>query len=133
MEWWLGYTAVAALSVAAVRILDPDFLDFTVPPRPPNLAVTAWNLVQNIALGLICIKRFNDCNLPRLTGLALMGCQIGFAIASHHGYFLNVESMSGVERLLFFSVLAFFFWSLYYNGFVRGTVGPNQYGTEPQG
>lgn len=131
LEWWLGYAAVTAVSVAVIRALDPEFFDLTTGPRPPALAITVWNTIQNVVLAMLSIKRFNDCDLPYWTGLLLLALQLVFVFGSHFGHFLDVDRMIGFERIVFIAIMVYFIWALYYNGFVRGTNGPNHHGCDP--
>ncbi|MFM1814860.1 MAG: hypothetical protein RLZ98_1555 [Pseudomonadota bacterium] len=134
-EWWLGCGILTALTVLAIRIIEPNLLltveDQEEVPKPPSLGLTIWNVLICYPSAAMSIKRFNDRDLPIWTGYVLGILLVAMQIANYHGYLLDPRTMDGFERLMFFSILVYSLWAVYDNGFLRGTKGRNRHGFDP--
>ncbi len=131
-EYWLGMLAMMAVTIIGASLIDPQgFTNAGGKVRPPSFAATVWSLLFAWPTTAVSIKRFNDRDWPWWLGFALGASMTAFVIANYNGYFLDPDGMPAIERLLMACAAVAFTWSLFENGFQRGTSGPNRYGPDP--
>jgi uncharacterized membrane protein YhaH (DUF805 family) len=78
-------------------------------------------------------KRFQDRDRPPVWALYFIAATIIYGLLGLLGVFTSSGFMAMIGNLLSVAILIVAVWFLIELGFLRGTVGPNQYGPDPLG
>jgi len=135
--FWFGTFIVAAASIAGALLIDPSIfvLDLDLElnqlaPRTPNWADTIWQLALVIPGTALLVKRFNDRDRPYWLGYAFGAAGAALTIAPKFGLLIPGDTSRAGTIVLVIVGLAFFIASID-TGLLRGTHGPNRYGSDP--
>ena len=127
-SWWIGYLAVAVVSLLGTAVLNPEF--YTADAAPPTWPDTIWQLAATASLVAITVKRFNDRDAPWWLGYVTAPLTAVQFVVPHFG--LRVDPTSpGTGRIIFWAICVILLIVFIDNGFFRGTDGPNRYGPDP--
>lgn len=127
--WWTGFIITFAANLLGGLIINPQFYLAEELP-PPYWPDTLWQIAWWVPATAITVKRLHDCDWPGWLGYPFAAIGVAYYVAPH------IELAAGrlwtpllvplVVGSAGFLVLVFIF-----NGFVRGTPGPNRYGPDP--
>lgn len=129
IQWWMGFIVWLSISFAGTWFLYPEFFLAEELP-PPNSIETGFQVVWQIPITALTVKRFNDRGWPWWFGFALAGISLVLLIVPHFG----IEIAPGAEGFgtpAFWIVAVIGLAAIIDNGFIRGTDGPNRYGSDP--
>lgn len=131
LQWWIGTIIILFLEIIGGLLLNPN--DFNV-DGPPTATVpdTLWQLLLLAPVAAITQKRCNDRNwsvwvAPVL--IAVLACNIA---APFIGLVTDIDT-PGLGGILAWVLVAIFFAIVIDNGILKGTSGPNRYGSDPLG
>lgn len=153
-KWWLGAVILLIFSIVVYFILamfmggsmmsglDPA----TMGPGSMASLYRSFAIVQVIMLVIIAYpatalmkKRINDRDrpawlvyvfwAPTVVSLVLSLTGLGYTMTDLGG--VSMPTPTGLSWIVNIAGLVVFIWALIELGFLRGTEGPNQYGTDP--
>src|SRR6266567_233577 len=127
-RWWIGTLAVSAFVLFVFLLLLAIFGGGFVRSANGRAALFVLQLVWLYAYYCLAEKRFQDRAKPASFALIWIGPQLLSLLLD------NLE-LTGILSLVEYAFATFNFvvgiWFLVELGFLRGTVGPNRYGTDP--
>jgi uncharacterized membrane protein YhaH (DUF805 family) len=131
--FWLATLVLIALALAVFLVVSPAMFPEADTRVLPSLTETAVNLLAIWPFTVLSVKRFNDRDFPNWVGWIVGAMSATWTIAEHFGHFdeSNWSSIALWEQVFLVLFGLIFLWSLYENGILRGTVGPNRYGLDP--
>jgi uncharacterized membrane protein YhaH (DUF805 family) len=146
-KWWLAVALSILISIVVgllAAVIQNDSL---------NTVLTIVGYLITLWIGLAAAaKRLHDLNrsaawlvlfygAPILLMLIMIGVaavSVGGAIVSGQGQDLSpdvlaqlITQLGGIGLIIVVLLIALGLWALIWLGFLRGTVGPNQYGPDP--
>jgi uncharacterized membrane protein YhaH (DUF805 family) len=131
-QWWLAIIPLLLASLVVSFLANPlAWFSETVARRGPNLAQTLFDIAFLIPETAVIVKRFNDRDWPRWLPYGYAIILLFFTVLDHNRMILRNDPPSFAEIVFLGSILAIMITIVIDNGFLRGTVGPNRYGPDP--
>lgn len=131
-QWWLAMLPLLLASLVASFVANPmSWFSDLMAQRGPNLAETLFNLALLIPETAVTVKRFNDRNWPRWLPYGYAAALLLYIVLDHNRLILSGHVPTVIELGFASSVAAIMLVIIIDNGFLRGTVGPNQFGPDP--
>ena len=131
-QWWLAMVSLLLASVVLSFFANPHaWFSDTVARSGPNLAETLLSIAFLIPETAVTVKRFNDRDWPQVLPYGYAIVFLFFILLDHHGMMFAGSVPTKFELMFVASLTAILAVIIVDNGFLRGTVGPNQYGPDP--
>ncbi|MFV0369808.1 MAG: DUF805 domain-containing protein [Hyphomicrobiaceae bacterium] len=131
-QWWQAMVPLLFVSVTLAFLANPRAWFFDDIARAgPTLAETLLNIAFLIPQTAICVKRFNDRNWPQILPYSYAFVFLIFVLLDHNRIIFARHTPSQLDIAFVASLAAIAAVVIIDNGFMRGTVGPNQYGPDP--
>ena len=131
-QWWMAMLALLLASVTLSFLANPHAWFFDDIARAgPTLAETLLSIAFLIPQTAVCVKRFNDRNWPQILPYSYAFVFLIFALLDHNRVIFARQTPSQLDIAFVTSLAAIIAVIIIDNGFLRGTVGPNQYGPDP--
>lgn len=131
-SWWIGNVILWTVGFSGSIALNPSILELDPATK---FEPTVWQLLLGIALLFpslaVMIKRLNDRDHPRAIGYAWACIAIATVVASSLGYLRDMRDITMSEWILYAPAILFAFWISIDCGFLKGTPGPNRFGSDP--
>lgn len=130
--WWIGHIILGVIGIVITVIVAKLFGQLTFASRLINFI---WILIVAYPAYAVSAKRFQDRNKNGALGAILIGISALSALLQLFGMGISSDPMhpSTIGMILGIAVLAVAIWYLIELGILRGTVGDNDYGSDPVG
>lgn len=128
--FWIGHIILAVIGIVLMLIVGALFGQFSFMTRLINFVFV---IVVAYPAYAVSAKRFQDRGKPGKLGAILIGLSLFSTLLALVGLTGNPIAPNLFGTLLGFVTAAVAVWYLVELGILRGTIGDNQYGSDPVG
>ena len=130
--WWIWFIGLLLAGTGIGLFLTPLSFD---PNDIQQFRPTLWQTIAGLLLFFpslaITLKRLNDRNHPQWIGYVWGSIGLLQLFSPYLGVFDNPLDLTKTGWALITPALLFYLWVFIDNGFLKGTVGANRYGSDP--
>lgn len=126
--WWIGHISLGVIGILVTLIATGLFGQLSFATRLINII---FILVIAYPAYAVSAKRFQDRNKSGALGAILIGIGILSSLLQLFGVGSDPMDPGAITVVLGLATMAIAIWYLIELGILRGTVGENQYGSDP--
>jgi len=126
-KWWVGMIVLAVVNFILSWML------LAMLGTSAGIALLVLQLVLFFPAYAVGAKRFQDRGRPGTMALILPAVSLLSQLAATFGLSGDPLAPSALSYVFLIAVLAIAIWYLIDLGILKGTTGPNQYGSDPLG
>jgi uncharacterized membrane protein YhaH (DUF805 family) len=130
-QWWLGVIGVVVYSVVGGFTLGWILGQQLLLAAGGRIILFLFQLIGLYAYYCVTAKRFQDRERPVLYAQIVVGIQLAKALLDLVGISGDPFHASFIDYLFLAVFFGIGIWLVIELGFLRGTIGPNQYGADP--
>jgi uncharacterized membrane protein YhaH (DUF805 family) len=130
-QFWIGLLAIAAVELAAMRLLGVPFFPEEISPFPVRLRDSAIQLVTLYPTAAVLVKRLHDRDYSGQHAAWFIGLLLAILVTGLFGLTGDPNNMNWLDYALGFAILVVGLAFLIDLGLRRGVAGANEFGPDP--